>query len=570
MTETRSASQILFGYLPNQTVDLRGGVWKVREWRTPIHETAVDLTTLRTELRRLAGPWRATGRDGNFVSDLERGRDITVLRLDRDNGVALEPFPQSWICNGCKRVLSSPGQQCLCGFQGSPRQLHFVGYCSECGELRGPVVPRCPTHNQVAIRFPGTASASEIVFSCPQCSAELRRGFGFIPCQCGGGNLTYTVHRAASVYTPRSIVIVNPPSPERLQTLMAAGGAPRAMSWLLGGMREKDLSEIPLTREVLRQQLVAQHVAPALIEAMLDAADAAGGLAEHGPEIEIPEDRLEIAQAQAVTIALACSESRLRVPDLIAGAEVTSPLRALYREHYPAAIAAAGLHAVELCDQFPVLTGMYGYTRGSSTPGASRLMAFRERSGSYRVYADLSETEALFVRLSPIRVAEWLRAQGIPIGECSDEASARAAIISACLMPGPDGEGGDAGGEALLTLVHSYAHRFVRIAAVHAGIDRNALSELLVPAHLGFFIYAAARGDFVLGGLQAVFEGELERLLGDFVGGEHRCALDPGCRSAGAACMACIHLGEPSCRLYNRFLDRRVLTGPTGYLAMAL
>jgi hypothetical protein len=96
--------------------------------------------------------------------------------------------------------------------------------------------------------------------------------------------------------------------------------------------------------------------------------------------------------------------------------------------------------------------------------------------------------------------------------------------------------------------------------------NRASLSEFLVPHHLGFFVYAAARGDFGLGGLQAVFEGEMHLLLRDFVTGEHRCALDPGCTQNGAACMACLHLGEPSCRLFNRSLDRRTLYGPLGYL----
>ena len=30
---------------------------------------------------------------------------------------------------------------------------------------------------------------------------------------------------------------------------------------------------------------------------------------------------------------------------------------------------------------------------------------------------------------------------------------------------------------------------------------------------------------------------------------------------------ACLHLGEPSCSHYNKFLDRRVLSGRTGYLS---
>jgi hypothetical protein len=55
--------------------------------------------------------------------------------------------------------------------------------------------------------------------------------------------------------------------------------------------------------------------------------------------------------------------------------------------------------------------------------------------------------------------------------------------------------------------------------------------------------------------------------LQDLVTGEARCPLDPGCRSGGGACMACLHLGEPSCRWFNRFLDRSALFGTDGFLS---
>jgi hypothetical protein len=107
----------------------------------------------------------------------------------------------------------------------------------------------------------------------------------------------------------------------------------------------------------------------------------------------------------------------------------------------------------------------------------------------------------------------------------------------------------------------------MRQTAVYAGIDRDALAEYLVPLHLGFFIYAAARGDFVFGGLQAVFETELSALISSVVDGEHRCALDPGCSRGAGACMACLHVGEPSCRHFNTYLNRAILFGRIGYLA---
>jgi hypothetical protein len=260
----------------------------------------------------------------------------------------------------------------------------------------------------------------------------------------------------------------------------------------------------------------------------------------------------------------------VRLDALAAGASPGSRREELYRTHYPAALERAGLEAIELVDKFPVLTGNFGYTRGGSDPGHSRLVPFRNRRGEYVVHADVGDTEALFVRLEPQRVAQWLRDRGHPIDDWRDATTARLAILRATGLPvPPPGSSARHPAVDVLTLVHSYSHRFMRIAATHAGIERNSLAELIVPLHLGFFVYAAARGDFVLGGLQAVFETELDRLLIEVVNGDQRCPLDPGCQRAGGACMACLHVGEPSCRLFNQSLNRTTLLGIDGYLRRA-
>ena len=119
--------------------------------------------------------------------------------------------------------------------------------------------------------------------------------------------------------------------------------------------------------------------------------------------------------------------------------------------------------------------------------------------------------------------------------------------------------------QELFMLVHSYAHRAMRIGAKFAGIERSALAELLVPLHLGFFVYASPRGDFVLGGLQSVFESRLHDYVGAIVNDERRCPMDPGCGKATGACPACLHVGEPSCRWFNQLLDRRTLFGDAGF-----
>jgi hypothetical protein len=564
MKAERSSSQILFGFLPEQTVDLQGSIWKVDRWHTLPTTSRVDVTSLRSELRRLAGPWRATNRDGGFVTDLDRGRELTVLQLDKTRGVEVGVYPRIWKCKTCSRISTDSSRECRCHSL-KFGQLPFVGYCKECGDLRPPFIPRCKTHNDVAIRLPGTSSAREIVFYCPVCNAELRRGFGSPNCQCGNGRLTYNVHRAASVFTPRTFVLVNPPSPEKIKVIGQAGGPARALAWVVDGMVERGVEATRPTRDSLRSQLEAQGFDRATIELMLRAAEGSANLRAATDDLSLSQPAAEAAQAQAVTIALAACESRQLIGDLCASTDAASQRGVLYRDSYPAAMRAAGVDAVELLDKFPVLTGTYGYTRGPGDAGQSRLRAYRDARGTYQLYADLVETEALLVRLSPIRVVRWLRRRGHQIEECHDDRTARLAVLRSAEIPDLSGADVNSIGADVLRLVHSFSHRFIRTTAVHAGIDRNGLSELLVPLHLGFYVYAAGRGDFVLGGLQAVFEGELGRLLNDFVHGEHRCALDPGCGRAGGACVACLHVGEPACRFFNRYLNRDALFGPSGY-----
>lgn len=567
MKEERSASQINFGFLPEQTVDLRNSVWRVSRWRNPLHEGQVDVRALREELCRLASPWEARGTDGRYVSDLRRGVELSVYSLDRESGIDVEPFPRVWVCRDCSRVFRSTEQQrCHCGSTRAPTNLHFVGYHPACGRLHEPRIKRCREHNDVQIVWPDSASAGDIIFRCPTCARQTQKGLMGAGCECGGnGPILYTVHRAAAVYTPHPVVIVNPPSPERLQRLYDAGGPPRAMSWILAGMPTRTLEEWSNTATALRSQLIRGGMGEETVQQMVELAVQRGDVTDDR-DSGSPESGCQQAEPEAVTMAMAFSESRLRIKDLVSMAPTGSQRAWNYENEYPDALRQAGLETVDFVDSFPVFTGHFGYTRGAD-PWNARLVPFRTESG-YAVYGDLGTTEAMFVGLNPQTVANWLASRGLSIGSVEDATSARQALLRAADIPDVDETEDElTAGTAILTLIHSYAHRFVRLAAVHAGIDRNSLSELLVPSHLGFFVYAATRGDFVLGGLQAVFENDLHTLLRAFVHEEHRCPLDPGCSHSGGACMACLHLGEPSCRLHNRFLSRNVLVGQHGYLS---
>lgn len=573
----RSVSQILRTFLPAQTADLRGDIYRVVEWSGP-NPVGVDTDLVRRHLLREIGPWIANDKDGGMGDDLRRKVPVDVVELDETRGVTVERYPQVWLCRSCKRIGKSAERRCKCG-QLRWGQLHFVGF-HECGAITEPWIRRCQEHDDVKVVIPKSAKAGDITFVCPVCDKMTMQGLGFNrKCACGDGVVRWNVHKARPVYTPRGMVLINPPRPEHREALKLAGGARKALVWVVEGLTAPRPADVTAkqTRTEFIAKLVADGIDAEFAKQMADMAEQGGQLASPGdhPVDQLTGPRREEAEHEAADIAMALAESRTPTTAL-RSAMPSDALELRYRDRYPAALARAGIDGLDLVDRFPVLTAMYGYTRGDDDPAKCRLVPFRRpRGGGYRLYSNLAETEAYLVRLDPVRVANWLSRRGHPLRGWTpgntDPVATRVAILNSTEVPSKrDDQSLDTVGADLLRLVHTYAHRFIRQLAVFSGIERDALSEYLVPGHLGFFVYAAARGDFVLGGMQAVFESNLDDLLNAFVDAEHRCPLDPGCSRGSGACSACVHLGEPSCRFFNRFLDRKVLFGTGGYLRTPL
>lgn len=563
--QRRSISQVLFSYLPDQTADLENGVWRVVRWSDPKY-VGIDADVVRRELSRVVYPWTAKGEDNGLRDLLLGGMDVEVITPSERGGVEVERFPQVYRCRHCGRIRDSNERPCPCGHQ-SWAQMPFVAY-HKCGKLAEPWIRKCQQHNDVSVRLPGSATTRDLRFTCPVCNQLIQEGFSWIKCECGDGTLDYNVHRAAVVYTPRSTVIVNPPNPDVAARLRAEAAAEMTLTWVADGMQERGPLEGKPTLDSLIANFVAQGFDEVTARAMAEAAaeKAGGAISKNGrARIDLePEAKAEAVDA-ALKLAYATSGGRTRIDDMISRAG--PPLRARYENLYKPAIRDARLLDVELLENFPVLTAVFGFTRGEAAAGASTLRWFRSESGALQIHGHRADTEALLFRLDPLAVGHWMAARGYLPTAPSDAWDARIQILRTCEIPHP-GEvvNPPTPGTALLTLIHSMSHRVMRKISAFSGIERDALSEYLVPLHLSFVVYASTRGDFVLGGLQALFEHDLEKALGEVVHGEPRCALDPGCSRHGGACVACLHVGEPSCRYYNQFLTRDAIFGTDGYL----
>ena len=566
MRAKRGASQILFGVLPNQTVDLEGGVWRVTRWDEPV-PIPIDQATLRRELIRAVKPWADLGNDGGVSSDLFSNAQVQVVQVHESRGVEVERFPRLWRCRRCNRIVRSSNQECRCG-SASFAQLQFVAF-HKCGKLMEPYIRQCSIHKQVAVQLPGTATARELYFYCPVCKTQIHRGFPYLQCQCDWDEpIDVNVHRAAIVFSPHYTVLVNPLDPAEAARFGASGGGARALDWVLDGLSADGPGDGKQTAQGLEEMLIQQGLSAEFARRMAENALERGEVSQGATKsrLDLPEEVRTRAQDEATSLMSALERGRVRIQDLIDGSD--PPLKSLYETAYQFKLRNAGLANVELLTDFPVTTLAFGFTRGGGDASESTLVAFRERD-VIRAYGLQAHTEAILFQLDPINVANHLRLCGFDIPTTPDSKTARIELLKAVDIPSPNETDPHPLGEAVLTLVHSYAHRLIRFLSSEAGIERDGLAEYLLPHHLSFIVYASARGDFVLGGLQSIFETALDRALDSFATGETRCPLDPGCRSGGGACMACLHLGEPSCRWFNKFLDRSVLFGETGFVSMA-
>lgn len=557
----RGISQVVFGFLPEQTVDLNNRVWKVKAWSNPSY-AALDQDIVRRELLSAIRPW--DGRDNGLQAKLLSGVEVHVLTPSA-SGVEVEPFPKMFRCKVCSRLEKSRDHKCKCGAQVWVA-FPFVAYHT-CGLIQEPFIAVCPAHKQAKVNNPRSNNAREFKFICPVCNSVAQDGFRWIKCDCGQGTLLYDMHRAGRVFNPHSTVIVNPPNEALAKQLRSPSARLDTLKWMLNGMREQKPLDDNLSINTLIEMFMARGATESVARSMASAAAAQSGgvLAADDGELPLSSAARESGAEAAVKVAFATSGGRTSFDASLERA--TSTTRQRYEYDYPRMIALAGLERVELLDEFPVLTAYFGYTRGDGGSTDASLRWYKDEKGRPRLYGLRARTEALMFVLNPLFVANWLRGQGATLPDTPTARDARAAILEACEIPhaGDEGATETAGGK-LLTLVHSCAHRMIRTIASFAGTDRDGLAEYIVPQHLVFIVYARSTSDFVLGGLQALYENELHGALQEFIRAESRCPLDPGCMQNGGACMACLHIGEPSCRYFNQYLARPTLFSGRGYL----
>jgi hypothetical protein len=250
-------------------------------------------------------------------------------------------------------------------------------------------------------------------------------------------------------------------------------------------------------------------------------------------------------------------------------AEAPSESRRILYDRYPTILSSAGFDPgkLALVPDFPVVELAIGYSRAGYTGRDADLRPYssvraRGQAAKTTFYAHPQLTEALVFGLDPGRIAHWLDRNGLattaatggPEGVLNWFArylSRRGEAVEWIEFetpPAPE----DAAGDAVVRLLHSMAHQFIRALSVDSGYMETSLSEHFFPYHLSFAIHPRANGQFVIGGLRTVLEQNLDEVVNRALDND-LCLYDPNCMEANrGADHGCLFLPETACSFRNR------------------
>lgn len=241
-----------------------------------------------------------------------------------------------------------------------------------------------------------------------------------------------------------------------------------------------------------------------------------------------------------------------------------------------------GIQDIAHIPDLKVVLSAVGFTREKREPErepdqiAVKLNPFEDRirtaaKGKAVLYAFSAQTEALWIRLDPVKVLRW----------CVDHAGweappeacfASAAAAQACLLARSPALTSAPGAAIELTktvghsaaapfhLLHTISHSLMLTARRHSGYDSQSLTEYLFPMDLSFLVYVTSVQNYTAGGLLTLFQHYLRRWFDDASLHAFNCAFDPICSDVGSSCPGCIQLPR-GCETFNAGVSRSYLHG---------
>ena len=588
---TRGKQQILFNYLPGKTFDFeRGPIARVSGIRgfaqSELNESMI-VNKIANQARAWSQEYRPALAD-RVLNDVGKFVLLDPVEVDA------EMFPNVFWCQNpdCRQIVDNSrngeltSSDCPKCRSGSLIQLRFVRV-HRCGALE-PLVPhRCPNcrGQDVSLNTRDSERLAAFRWVCRKCGQAYAL-FGGVCRHCEwpeadiprARNMDIEVHRAGRTYYPQTAVLLNIPRTElesflehpHWQCVVAA----KFLN--LSVVAGKRLSEFFAER--------VDHVS-AISVADLDDILEPGITAEQAVErLRLMREARRAGELPGSDEICKAIEERSGVPLGVwqnSGAELLEAIMPFESGSTPTLLSGAaslsepyvlatrlGLKDVALVQDFTIANATFGFSRVEYRPNACWLNPFPpdpHYGGRLPIYVDRVQADALLIKLDPEAVLRWLSLNGISVTlpSGSDHAHSAQAHFVRLFDDFTAYHTFSAEHPELrmaFGLLHSLSHLCVRQASLLCGLERNSLSEYLLPHALTIAIYCNHRFGATIGALTALFEQTLSQWLTGIRDGR-RCVYDPVCHDHEASCHACTHLSETSCRFFNLNLSRSFLFG---------
>lgn len=588
-TMSRGKQQVLFNYLPGKTFDFeRGPIAKVAGIRgrpsIDVNE-AVVIQRIADQARAWRPEFRPALAD-HILNDLSR-----FVVLD-PVGVEAEMFPRVFWCDNpaCERIIDYSSREnlpssskCPACRTGTLRQMRFIRI-HKCGAIEPLLPPPCSNchRREIALSDRGSERISAFRWRCMHCG-HMTPLYGGVCKRCppsGNNSMSIEVHRAGRTYYGQSSVLLNIPHKE-LQGFFTRS------DW--GFIVAGKFLELPSVGDRRLAEYASQGASSVAASAIrgeeLDVL-----LGDPGASAEEIVERLrhrrEAQRQQAATSAQGLQQEVCQITGLQAEVwnraklsllEVVIPFddaapgavsRGSQRPEIKPWLVSIGASEIALVNDYTIINATFGFTREEYAPNQSWLNPFppdKDYQGRLPIFVDKVQADAILISLDPDHVIRWLTANGfqptLPPG--SDTALARRAyfvrLFDEALLHHTLTVT-EAERRMVFGLLHSLSHLCIRQAALLCGLERNSLSEYLIPNALSFSIYPNNQFGATIGALTALYEQTLQQWIGA-VRGTKSCVYDPVCHDHGGNCHACTHLAETSCRFFNLNLSRSFLFG---------
>ena len=600
----RGIQQSLYKYLPKNWVDFTesGGSKKyavrVDTWNS-VQLTGINNKRLLRLVNQQINAYKS--RNGEYsvvgfpsVID-DESVDVLIPKVS-ENIAAIQTSvnPLAFVCNKCGNARQyynyddfkrNENARCTCGEHFT--QLRMIRIC-KCGYSDGIFVPKCKTegHGTRFMRRKGSSwdffcqkcgHKATVPFKCPDCKQQLKikpalDSANYIPFSL---SLIDLLDKQKDVFLSdnqdccgEKVIVaqyLNLISQEDYQNTVKAGKVVQDDEF------EKELEE-----EAKRYW--ASGIDEVTINIILDAKRRSNpnnklfeaiNKVSAGISVESIDDLKSIAEEileydELINAKITLTLDRAEEDATIVNDGIKPDYNGICRE--------MGISNAQVCSAVPIIFSSYGYTRLEREGNNVKLHGFPQEMAKRNIYATRLETEGVLFELDRKKVLDWL-----VLNELIDENDAPTdmsengikmwfldRVQPNLILPFSEIDGSTERGNItkhVYTLLHSISHALISEASVICGLEKNSLSEYILPNIPAVFVYCSNSQGFNMGALYSAFQTQLDKWLKRTASSITKCIFDPVCISKEKACAGCLFINEVSCRHFNKDLDRSYLCG---------